>query len=84
MDTGRYPTDEEGLSVLIKKPEDVNYWEPNGYLKGSQIPKDTWKHDFVYRLNPGDGHPFVIISYGADGKEGGEAFDADLRSTDTE
>lgn len=48
------------------------------------MPKDVWKHDFVYKLNLGDGHPFVIMSYGADGKEGGKGPDADLRSTDIE
>jgi general secretion pathway protein G len=84
MDTGRYPTQEEGLNALIKKPSDVENWWQRGYLEVTVIPRDAWRHDFVYKLNPGDGHPFVIISYGADGKEGGRRYDADLLSTDSE
>jgi general secretion pathway protein G len=84
MDTGRYPTEEEGLNALIEQPSDVEGWAQGGYLKGTTIPRDSWKHDFVFMLNPESGKPFVIISYGADGKEGGEGPDADIYSTDTE
>ncbi len=83
MDTGRYPTEEAGLIELIEKPTDVEGWAPDGYLESTKLPKDGWKNDFVYQLNPESGKPFVIISYGADGKEGGEGYDADLYSTDT-
>jgi general secretion pathway protein G len=82
MNTGRYPTEEEGLTVLIEEPTDVEGWMPGGYLETTEIPKDAWKNDFVYMLNPESGKPFVIISYGNDGKEAGEGFDADLYSTD--
>ena len=84
MDTGRYPTEEEGLSALIEQPTDVEGWSPNGYLEGTKISQDAWKHDFVYQLNPESGKPFVIISLGADGKEGGEGFNADLNGTDVD
>jgi general secretion pathway protein G len=83
MDTGRYPTEEAGLLELIEQPTDVEGWAPDGYLESTKLPKDGWKNDFVYQLNPESGKPFVIISYGADGKEGGEGYDADLYSTDT-
>jgi general secretion pathway protein G len=84
MDTGRYPTEEEGLLALIEQPTDVEGWAPGGYLESTEIPRDSWKIDFVYQLNPESGKPFVIISYGADGKEGGEGYDADLYSTDVD
>lgn len=84
MDTGRLPTEEEGLTALIEQPADVEGWSQSGYLEGTTIPRDAWKRDFVYQLNPESGKPFVIISLGADGKEGGEGYDADLFSTDTE
>jgi general secretion pathway protein G len=84
MDTGRYPTEEEGLLALIEQPTDVEGWSPNGYLESTKIPQDSWKHDFVFQLNPESGKPFVIISYGADGKEGGEGYDTDLYSTDVD
>jgi general secretion pathway protein G len=84
LDTGRFPTEEEGLKALIEQPTDVKGWSPNGYLETTTIPKDGWKNDFIYELNPESGKPFVIISYGADGQEGGEGYDADLHSTDAE
>lgn len=84
LDTGRYPTEEEGLQALVEQPSDVTGWAPGGYLETTQVPLDAWKNPFVYQLNPESGKPFVIISYGADGKEGGEGYDADLYSTDVE
>lgn len=82
LDTGRYPTEEEGLKALIEQPSDVENWEPAGYLQSTTVPKDAWNNEFVYQLNPESGKPFVVISYGADGQEGGEGYDADLFSTD--
>ena len=82
MDTGRYPSDDEGLIVLIEEPLDAEGWQSGGYLETSQIPRDGWKNDFIYMSDPGGGKPFVIISYGADGEPEGEGRNADLWSTD--
>jgi general secretion pathway protein G len=82
MDTGRFPTEEEGLTALVEQPTDVDNWQPGGYLETTDLPKDGWGNDFYYQLYPESGKPFVIISYGADGDEGGEEYDADLYSTD--
>lgn len=82
MDTGRYPTEEAGLFELIEEPTDVTGWTPGGYLETTEIPPDAWGKEFVYLLNPESGKAFVIISFGANGEEGGEGFDADLYSTD--
>ena len=82
MDTARFPTEEEGLMALIEQPSDVMSYEPGGYLETTEIPKDGWGREFEYQLWPESGKPFVIISYGADGEEGGEDYDADLLSTD--
>jgi general secretion pathway protein G len=84
MDTSRYPSEETGLMELIEKPSDVTNYQEGGYLESTNIPKDAWGNEFIYMLNPESGKPFVIISYGADGKEGGEGYDADLKSTDAE
>ncbi len=81
-DTGRYPTEEEGLMALIEPPGDVLNYQPGGYLETTEIPFDGWGNEFYYQLYPESGKPFVIISYGADGEEGGEDYDADLYSTD--
>ncbi len=84
LDTGRYPSEEMGLIELIEEPTDVEGWNSEGYLESTDIPFDAWKNEFVYMLNPESGKPFVIISYGADGKEGGEegSYEYDLWSTD--
>ncbi len=82
LDTGRYPTEEEGLLALIEQPSDVENWQPGGYLETTSVPQDAWNRDFIYQLNPDSGKPFVIISLGADGQEEGEGYDKDLYSTD--
>jgi len=83
LDTGRYPTDEEGLTALIEPPANAEKEKWNGpYIDGSFMPKDAWNHDFIYDVDSSG--KAVIISLGADGKEGGEGLNADLRSTDPE
>lgn len=82
LDTGRFPTEEEGLSVLVEPPSDVEIYEPGGYLQTTEVPKDGWGNEFDYQLWPESGKPFVVISYGADGEQDGEGYDADLHSTD--
>ena len=84
MDTGRYPDEDEGLMALIEQPSDVTGWDSNGYIESDSIPLDGWKNEFIYQQYPDNGKPFVIISYGADGEEGGEDDQADLSSTDSE
>jgi general secretion pathway protein G len=84
MDTGRYPTETEGLQALVVRPSDVTKWQTGGYLDTTTVNKDGWGRDFIYRLAPESGKPFVIVSLGADGQEGGEGNDADLYSTDAE
>jgi general secretion pathway protein G len=84
LDTGRFPTEEEGLKALVEMPTDVTSYPEGGYLKTRQVPKDAWQHEFIYVLNPESGAPFEILSYGADGEPGGEGVNADLRSTDAD
>ncbi|MEN8128396.1 MAG: type II secretion system major pseudopilin GspG [Planctomycetota bacterium] len=80
MDTGYYPSEEVGLEELVVQPMDLEGWAPGGYLQEIFVPKDAWKNEFDYILDPESGKPFVIISYGADGQEGGEDYDADIYS----
>ncbi len=81
LDTGRFPTEEEGLQVLVDS-SGVTGADPDSYLETTDVPKDGWKNEFIYELYPESGKPFVIISFGADGEEGGEDYDTDLYSTD--
>jgi general secretion pathway protein G len=82
LDTGQYPSEEDGLMALIEEPPDVIGWMLGGYLETTEVPKDAWGRDFIFQLDPESGKPFVIISYGADGESEGEDFNGDLLSTD--
>jgi general secretion pathway protein G len=76
LDTGRYPTTAEGLSALTQRPPGATTW--NGpYLKGAAVPSDPWGHPYVYR-SPGEHGSYDIVSYGADGQEGGTGTAADV------
>ncbi len=76
LDVGRYPTTEEGLDALVKKPGSANAW--NGpYLKGG-VPTDPWGRAYQYANTGGK---IAIVSLGADGAVGGEGEDADIRNT---
>jgi len=79
-DTGRLPTKEEGLEVLIHSPTDGVEWL-GPYLAKDHVPLDPWNHPYVYEADPQSGH-FAVISYGADGKKGGEGSAKDLSSDD--
>jgi len=84
MVTGRWPGEDEGLTVLVQQPADVTNWQPGGYLETTTLPKDAWGHGFIFQLYPESGKPFVIKSLGADGQPEGEGYDADLLSTDAQ
>ena len=78
LEVGRYPTTQEGLQALISAPSGVTNW--NGpYWKKTEIPKDPWGNEYKY-ASPGQHGAYDIISYGADGKEGGEGADKDITS----
>ena len=78
LDMGRYPTSSDGLAALVQRPGSAQEW--NGpYLKGGVVPNDPWGHSYVYR-SPVEHAPYEIVSYGADGQEGGTGTAADISS----
>ena len=82
LDNGRYPTQEQGLQALVSKPSAApvpTSWRSGGYL--SKMPNDPWKNPYQY-ANPGLRHDMEVYSLGADGKPGGNEFDADIGSWD--
>ena len=79
LDVGRYPTTEEGLDELVKKPGSANGWA-GPYLKGGAVPSDPWNHPYRY-TGPGPNGSVEIVSLGADGAPGGEGENADVRNT---
>ena len=86
LDTGSYPTTEQGLQALVEPPtvgELAQNWRKGGYLEKGKVPKDPWGNDFVY-LSPGVNDDFDLSSYGKDGQPGGEGDDADINSWELE
>ncbi len=78
LDTGQYPSNSEGLTALMQRPGGVSNW--NGpYLKGNTVPKDPWGRPYIYRA-PGQRGAYDILSYGADGQEGGTGAAGDITS----
>jgi general secretion pathway protein G len=80
LDSGIYPTSEQGLDALVELPsrgQAPRNWRSGGYIE--RIPLDPWDNDFVFAS---DGRTYVIRSLGADRREGGEELDADIDSRD--
>ncbi len=81
MDCGNYPTAEQGLSALRKKPESSpssDSWA--GPYLYKDTPKDPWGYDYEYTSPAPDGSEYGIRSFGADGSEGGEGKNSDIKS----
>ena len=58
LDIGRYPTPEEGISLLTKAPADpaqAARWR-GPYLDGA-LPDDPWGHPYQYAVPGADGQP---------------------------
>ena len=80
LDNFQYPSSEQGLEALVTRPsgfpEPKNY-NPEGYIQ--KLPTDPWGSPYVYdRTDVG----FTLMSLGADGSEGGEGLNADIRYED--
>ena len=80
MDTGEYPSEDEGLSVLweCSFPSYENW---NGPYISKPLPKDPWGNDYVYTVPGENGLAWKIMSLGKDGKEGGAGYDSDITSS---
>jgi len=78
LETGRYPTTEEGLSALVEQPAGISNW--NGpYLKKKTVPGDPWGNEYHYR-SPGEHGMYDLYSLGQDNMEAGEGDAADIVS----
>jgi len=79
LDINVYPTQEQGLKLLVEAPSDATLkdrWK-GPYLE-SAVPLDPWGNAYEYHPPAGSGQAFKLISLGADGKPGGEGIDADI------
>ena len=78
LDNFAYPSTDQGLEALVKKPEGnpkPRNYNPKGYLES--LPQDPWGNAYLY-LNPGEHGEIDIYSLGADGAAGGTGYDADI------
>ena len=74
LEHDRYPTNDEGLAILVARNEK----HPDGLLQGGDL-KDPWGHPYEY-VCPGVHGSFDLMCFGADGQEGGNGGSADLVS----
>jgi len=77
-DTGRYPTNSEGLNALMAQPPSVVRWF-GPYVKSADALDDPWNRPIQYQESD-DGLTFQVISLGADGQAGGSGLNADLHA----
>lgn len=80
LDIGRLPTEAEGLNLLVTgDPAQVPGWA--GPYLDKALPNDPWARPFIY-VAPTEGgeNRARVISYGADGQEGGTGVNADVNS----
>ena len=82
---GFLPTEAQGLEALVREPTTPPLpprYPQGGYLSSREVPADGWERPFLYLVPGRDNQPFEVISYGADGFEGGTGADADLSTSD--
>jgi general secretion pathway protein G len=84
IDNGFYPTTDQSLEALVSPPttgEEPQNYKEGGYMK--KMPNDPWGNPYAY-LSPGEHGDFDLISFGADGVEGGEERDTDIGNWEIE
>ena len=75
LDTGHYPSSEQGLDALLAKPQNENRWR-GPYLQKA-VPLDPWDRPYQYR-SPGERGEYDLYSFGSDGQPGGSDKAADI------
>ncbi len=78
LDTGLFPTTEQGLNALRSKPQGLNNWQ--GPYLPQEIPNDPWGTAYFYKFPGEHGDEPDLISYGADKQPGGDGINADIES----
>lgn len=78
LDTGEYPSEAQGLQVLVERPDNVLNWH-GPYLRKRVIPNDPWGESYIYSY-PGEYGDYEIVSYGSNRNKGGEGEAADIVS----
>ena len=76
IDTGRFPSNLQGLRALVAPPADEPRWR-GPYMQG-EIPPDPWGTPYQYRSPGATGRDFDLFSLGRDRAPGGAGDDADI------
>ncbi len=76
LDTGRFPSGDEGLKALVDRPSDAANWD-GPYLRKRDSLTDPWGHPYLYRI-PGQHGEYDVYTLGSDNREGGEGDAADV------
>lgn len=77
LDVGHYPSTEQGLASLVVRPANVARWD-GPYLQKA-VPTDPWGNAYVFVM-PGEHGEYDLLSYGKDGRPGGEGEASDITS----
>ncbi len=78
LDTGLFPTTEQGLQALRVQPQNLLQWQ--GPYLPQDIPVDPWGRPYLYKYPGEHGDEPDIVCLGADGQPGGEGIFADVVS----
>jgi general secretion pathway protein G len=78
LDTGTFPTTEQGLQALRAQPSGLTQWQ--GPYLPQEIPVDPWGRPYIYKYPGEHGDEPDMISYGQDGQPGGDGTNADIVS----
>lgn len=77
IDTGHYPTSEQGLNALMQMPNNEPKWAGPYLIK--KVPLDPWGTAYLYK-SPGDNAEYDLYSLGKDGLVGGVQDAQDITS----
>lgn len=75
LDTGHYPSSEQGLAALAARPPSEPKWD--GPYLTKKVPDDPWGKSYIYKF-PGDHGEYDLYSHGKDGQPGGSGEAADV------
>jgi general secretion pathway protein G len=75
MEQSSWPDLDSGLRCLVDAAPTSAYYLPPDSLR------DPWERPYVYVAPGPGGHPYEVVSYGADGQPGGEGEGQDISST---
>lgn len=81
LDTGHFPTTQQGLRALVERPADEPRWS-KPYLS-KNVPPDPWGRAYIYRSPGEQGRDYDLLSLGKDGQTGGVDENADISIWDT-